>query len=114
MAVLVTQSFEKPTCVLCFRPYHQGQMSLCLHLYSQLTSVVFHSHLRSNVRCCFRRCCALLCVMLVKLIRSNFNPQAERVLESNCPPVSTLILVRIKIYTVMAFSLSITDFIEWL
>jgi hypothetical protein len=52
--------------------------------------------------------------MLEILIRSNFNPQAETALEINCAPVSTLILVEIKIYTVMAFALSMTDFVEWL
>ena len=48
------------------------------------------------------------------LIRPNFKTQAETVLESNCAPVSTLILVRITIYTVIVFVLSMTDFVEWL
>jgi hypothetical protein len=52
--------------------------------------------------------------MLETLIRSNFNPQAERALESNGAPVSTLILVRMTIYTFMVFALFMTDFVEWL
>ena len=47
----------------------------------------------NNVRGCFCRCCALLCVMLETLIRSNFNAQAETALESNGATVSTFILV---------------------
>jgi len=53
-------------------------------------------------------------VRCLRQIRLNFNPQAEIALESNCVPVSTLIVVRITIYTVMAFTLPITDFVEWL
>jgi hypothetical protein len=52
--------------------------------------------------------------MRVTLIRSTFNPQDETALESNCSPLSTLILVRITGYTVMAFAFSMTDFVEWL
>jgi hypothetical protein len=52
--------------------------------------------------------------MLETLIRLNFNPQPETALESNCAPVSTLILVTLTVYTVMAFALSMTDFVEWL
>jgi hypothetical protein len=50
--------------------------------------------------------------MLEALIRSQFNPQAETALESNCAPVSPLILVTVTIYTFMAFALSMADFVE--
>jgi hypothetical protein len=88
-------------------------VSLPASLFSVDLSGV-HSPLRSNVICCFCRCCALLSMMLVTLIRSTFNPQPETALESNYFPLSTLVLVRITVYTVMAFAFSMTDFVEWL
>jgi hypothetical protein len=124
MAVLMTSTFENiffvmlsvymwTWRVLCASNIIIRDRCLSACILFQIDLCGVHSHLRSNVRCCFCRC-ASLCVMLETLIRSHFNSRAETALESNCAPISTLILVRITIYTVMALALSTTDFVEWL
>lgn len=71
-----------------------------------------HCNLRSNFRRFCSRC-ALFYVMLMTIVPSNFNLQAETALGKNCSHISNSILVRIPIYIFTAFALCSKDFVEW-